>query len=87
MIDSLGYRIDKMDKNLSGGIAGSVALSMMPSLSTEGSMITGGTGFYNGESAFALGVTGTTGSFSYKVGASWVSNGDSTYGAGVGYRF
>ena len=86
-INSLGYRINKMDKNLSAGIAGSTALAMMPTLSGEGSMITGGTGLYNGESAFALGISGTTGNVSYKVGASWVSSGDATYGAGFGLKF
>ena len=86
-INSLGYRINKMDKNLSAGIAGSTALAMMPTLNGEGSMITGGTGLYNGESAFALGISGTTGNVSYKVGASWVSSGDATYGAGFGLKF
>ncbi|WP_172799108.1 YadA family autotransporter adhesin, partial [Faucicola atlantae] len=82
----MGYRLNNLDKNLSGGIAGAVAISMMPTLS-EGRMVTGGAGFYNGESAVSLGLTGGFGKVSYKVGAAWASNGDSSVGGGIGYRW
>ncbi|WP_395146101.1 YadA-like family protein (plasmid) [Moraxella atlantae] len=50
-------------------------------------MVTGGAGFYNGESAFAIGFTGTTGRVSYKMESAWASSGDTSYGAGFGYKF
>lgn len=85
----LGYRVTKLDKDLSGGIASAVAMGMMPTLSEPGRMITGGTGFYNGESAAAIGLTGTLENkkITYKMGATIVSNGDNSFGAGFGYRF
>jgi len=63
------------------------SLSMMPSLTHEGKMVTGGAGFYNGESAFAIGFTGTTGRVSYKMESARASSGDTSYGAGFGYKF
>ncbi|WP_201528578.1 YadA-like family protein [Psychrobacter frigidicola] len=89
-INKLGYKVNELDKNLSAGIASAVALSFMPTNNIAGShMITGGSGFYNGESAVAVGFSGTTidGKYTYKVGGSWATEGGGTGGAGLGYRW
>ena len=84
-----GQRLNRQNKELSGGIASAVAMGMMPTLSEPGKMITGGTGLYNGEGAVAIGLTGTTqdSKITYKAGATFVTNGDASVGAGFGYRF
>lgn len=86
---NLDGKINRLDKDLSAGIAGSVALAMMPAPAAGSQYITGGTGFYNGESAVALGFTGAseTGKFTYKLGGSLTSSGSGTFGAGAGYRW
>ncbi|MDO4441527.1 MAG: YadA-like family protein [Moraxella sp.] len=85
----INSKVDKLDEDLSAGIAGAVALAMMPAPAAGSHYITGGTGFYNGESAVALGFTGTTetGKFTYKLGGSLTSSGSGTFGAGAGYRW
>lgn len=86
---NIDSRFNKLDEDLSAGIAGAVALAMMPAPTAGGKYITGGTGFYNGESAVALGFTGTTetGKFTYKLGGALTSSGSGTFGAGAGYRW
>ncbi|WII95346.1 YadA-like family protein [Moraxella haemolytica] len=86
---NLNGKINRLDKDLSAGIAGSVALAMMPAPAAGSQYITGGTGFYNGESAIALGFTGAseTGKFTYKLGGSLTSSGSGIFGAGAGYRW
>ncbi|MFA9486770.1 MULTISPECIES: YadA-like family protein [unclassified Moraxella] len=86
---NLNGKINRLDKDLSAGIAGSVALAMMPAPAAGSQYITGGTGFYNGESAVALGFTGAseTGKFTYKLGGSLTSSGSGIFGAGAGYRW
>ncbi|STZ06156.1 YadA-like family protein [Moraxella ovis] len=92
-IDALSSNVDgkinKLNEKLSAGVAGSVALAMMPAPAAGSQYITGGTGFYNGESAIALGFTGAseTGKFTYKLGGSLTSSGSGTFGAGAGYRW
>lgn len=85
----MDQRVTELDKELSAGIAGAVALAMMPAPSAGGHYITGGTGVYNGEQAVAIGMTGASpsGKFSYKFGGSATSSGAGTFGAGVGYRW
>ncbi|WP_323842640.1 YadA C-terminal domain-containing protein, partial [Moraxella sp. 7624LN] len=86
---NLDTKVGKMDKGLSAGIASAVALGMMPAPAAGSQYITGGTGFYNGQSAVAVGLTGATesGKVTYKLGGSLTSSGASTFGAGAGYRW
>ncbi|MFA9487976.1 MULTISPECIES: YadA-like family protein [unclassified Mannheimia] len=86
----LETRVNKLDKNLSAGIAGTAALSMMPTAGEKGAhYITAGAGHYNGQQAIAIGLTGNSnsGKFNYKVGASATTSGSPVVGAGVGYRW
>ena len=71
-------------------MASTIALAFMPSSGAPGSqMLTGGSGFYNGQSAVSIGFSGTTedSSITYKMGVSWATAGDASFGAGLGYRF
>ncbi|MGP5057727.1 YadA-like family protein, partial [Psychrobacter celer] len=89
-INKLGYKVNELDKNLSGGVASTIALAFMPSSGAPGSqMITGGSGHYNGQSAVSLGFSGTTvdSSVTYKIGVAWATSGENSFGAGLGYRF
>ena len=89
-IKNLGERVGEMNKNLSGGIAGATALAMMPTASEpDARMLSFGSGFFNGESAIAVGYTGTSdnGKWSFKTGISFNSASEPTYGLGAGYRF
>ncbi|MFL1732570.1 YadA-like family protein, partial [Moraxella oculi] len=87
--NSLNDKINKLDDKLSAGVAGAVAIAMMPAPAAGSHYITGGTGFYNGEKALAVGLTGAseTGTFTYKIGGSVNSSGSGTFGAGAGYRW
>ncbi|WP_435938914.1 YadA-like family protein [Moraxella bovoculi] len=87
--NSLNDKINKLDDKLSAGVAGAVAIAMMPAPAAGSHYITGGTGFYNGENAVAVGLTGAseTGTFTYKIGGSVNSSGSGTFGAGAGYRW
>ncbi|STY86119.1 chromosome segregation protein SMC [Moraxella ovis] len=88
-LQPINDKINKLDDKLSAGVAGAVALAMMPAPAAGSHYITGGTGFYNGESAVAVGLTGAseTGAFTYKIGGSVNSSGSGTFGAGAGYRW
>lgn len=89
-IESLGYRMERMDTSLSSGIASAMALGAMPTMSTPGAhMITGGSGFFNGEGAVAVGLSGTTdsGKVSYKLGGTYTKEGGSGFSMGGGYRW
>lgn len=89
-ISNLGNRIDNLDKDLSGGIAGVTAFASMPTVSDPNArMLSFGTGFYNGQKAIAIGYTGadSTGKLSFKTGLSYNNKSGTTIGAGVGYRF
>lgn len=87
---ALETRVNKLNKNLSAGIAGTAALSMMPTAGEKGAhYITAGAGHYNGQQAIAIGLTGNSnsGKFNYKVGASATTSGSPVVGAGVGFRW
>lgn len=89
-INGIASRVDSLEQQLSGGIAGSVAIGMMPTATEAGvKMVSVGTGHHNGETAIAIGFTGTTanGKYSFKVGSSYATSGGATFGGGVGYRF
>ena len=89
-INELGYKVNHNEQMLSAGIASSIALSQMPTPTVAGkNMITVGSGFFNSQSALAVGMSGSTsdGKISYKVGTAWNKEGGATFGAGAGYSW
>ena len=88
-IDMLGYKVGELEDKLSAGIASTVAMAFMPSAMIPGeTRISGGSGYYNGQSAIAVGLTGAsdTGDFNYKIGSSYTQEGGVVVGGGVSYR-
>ena len=88
-IADLGYQVDNLEGKLSAGIASSVAMASMPSSFIKGeARIAGGFGYYNGQNAIAIGITGATetGDYSYKLGSSYTQEGGAVVGAGISYR-
>ena len=88
-ISAMGYRMEQMDSNLSGGIASASAIAFMPTPNAGGRMMTGGAANYNGESAIAIGMTATTdsGKYTYRFGGTFSTNGGSVIGGGLGMAF
>ena len=89
MISDLGYKVDGLEDKLSAGIASSIAFASMPTAINKGEVrIAGGTGYFNGASALAVGITGATetGDFTYKFGGSYTEDGGAVVGGGVSYR-
>ena len=85
-------QIDKLEKNISGGVAAATALSAVEVSNVEqGEMsVGGGYGYYNGESAGAFGAAlGLTNDWSVNAGAG-IATGDKTqvsFRAGTNYKF
>ena len=85
-------QIDKLEKNISGGVAAATALSSVEVSNVEqGEMsVGGGYGYYNGESAGAFGAAlGLTDDWSVNAGAG-IATGDKTqvsFRAGTNYKF
>ncbi len=88
-ITGLDNKVEKLDKDLSAGIAGVAALSSVEvSNVKKGEMsVGGGYGYFNGESAVALGAAmGITDNWSVNAGAS-VSGNQTAFRAGTHYKF
>ena len=88
-LTTLGNQVNDLEDELSGGIASAIAIASMPSAMAPGEgRITGGTGYYNGEAAIALGISGATnsGMLSYKVGGSYTDTGGTAIGGGISYK-
>ena len=82
-------RIDKLDKDLSAGIASAVALSSVATTGVQKGevAVSGGYGYYNGQSAAAFGAAmGLTNRWSVNAGAG-LSNADVSFRAGTSYKF
>ena len=82
-------RVESMDKNLSAGVAGAVALSSVAVSGVErGEVSVGaGYGYFNGQSAAAFGAAmGLSNRWSVNAGAG-VSNADVSFRAGTNYKF
>ena len=82
-------RIEHLDKNLSAGVAGAVALSSVAVSGVErGEVSVGaGYGYFNGQSAAAFGAAmGLSNRWSVNAGAG-VSNADVSFRAGTNYKF
>ena len=78
-----------LDRNISGGIASASALAFMPAPVAGKRMISGGAATYNGESSIALGFTATTntGKYTYKLGVTASTSGESVFGGGITTSF
>lgn len=82
-------KIDKLDKDLSAGIASSVALSSVAVSGVQRGEVSVGAGYgnYNSQSAVAFGAAmGLTNNWSVNVGAG-VSDADVAFRAGTNYKF
>ena len=82
-------KIDKLDKDLSAGIASSVALSSVAVSGVERGEVSVGAGYgnYNSQSAVAFGAAmGLTNNWSVNVGAG-ISDADVAFRAGTNYKF
>lgn len=82
-------KIDKLDKDLSAGIASSVALSSVAVSGVQRGEVSVGAGFgnYNSQSAVAFGAAmGLTNNWSVNVGAG-ISDADVAFRAGTNYKF
>ena len=88
----VSHELDKLEKNISGGVAAATALSSVEVSNVEqGEMsVGGGYGYYNGESAGAFGAAlGLTNDWSVNAGAG-IATGDKTqvsFRAGTNYKF
>ncbi|MGP5058755.1 ESPR-type extended signal peptide-containing protein [Psychrobacter celer] len=88
-ISDLGYKVDEMDDMFSSAIASTVAFASMPAALNPGeTRISGGSGYYNGAGAIAVGLTGSNedGAYNYKIGSSYTQKGGVVVGAGVSMR-
>ncbi len=82
-------RVESLDKNLSSGVAGAVALSSVAVSGVErGEVSVGaGYGYFNGQSAAAFGAAmGLSNRWSVNAGAG-ISNADVSFRAGTNYKF
>ena len=91
-ISGLNNKVDSLEKNVSGGVAAATALSAVEvSNVKKGEMsVGGGYGYYNSQSAMALGAAlGLTDNWSVNAGAG-IASGDKTqvsFRAGTNYKF
>jgi len=82
-------RVESLDKEMSAGVAGAVALSSVAVSGVErGEVSVGaGYGYFNGQSAAAFGAAmGLTNNWSVNAGAG-ISNADVSFRAGTNYKF
>ena len=91
-ISGLNNKVDSLEKNVSGGVAAATALSAVEvSNVKKGEMsVGGGYGYYNSQSAMALGAAvGLSDNWSVNAGAG-IASGDKTqvsFRAGTNYKF
>nr|WP_065107434.1 YadA C-terminal domain-containing protein [Streptobacillus moniliformis] len=81
--------VDEKIASTSGGIANAIARANLPQISGKGHNIAGSYGYYNGEHAFALGLSGTNevSNLVYRASGSLNTRGHVSLGAGLGYQF
>ncbi|MDY3117034.1 YadA-like family protein [Campylobacter hominis] len=86
----LSKQINDVKKKSSAGIAGAVALGMLPQSNIPGdALVSIGTGYHDSESAIALGISKTSDNarWIFKGGVSYDSQDEVTAGASVGFHF
>ncbi|NYV28373.1 YadA-like family protein [Streptobacillus felis] len=85
-------KLENSGQNINAGVASAVAMANLPQVSNIAGHrhnIAGAYGYYNGEHAFALGLSGLneTGNLVYKASGSLNTKGHVALGAGLGYQF
>ena len=84
-VDLLDFRLDDLRRDSEAGTAAAMAIGQIPALD-EGTMIGGGVGTWQGESAMALGLSHSSsdGRFSVRAAATYTTRGQAGAAAGVG---
>ena len=84
-MDGIDYARHVMGENLEAGIAGATALAMLPEVDGGIAM---SVGVYESGSSLALGYSDTfTGGISTKFGMTLDNENNTSFGAGIGYKF
>jgi autotransporter adhesin len=81
---------DTLSRKLSAGIASAMSMAAMPSPTEPGAwMVSGGFGYWHGQSGYSLGVAKTTddGKWSFRAGGTVDSQGTTGASAGFGIQF
>ncbi|WP_064611266.1 YadA-like family protein [Streptobacillus moniliformis] len=84
---------DKLKSDISkgvaanSGIANAIAMSNLAQVNAKGHNLSGSYGYYNGEHAFAIGLSGSNEKLVYRAGGSINTRGHVSLGAGIGYQF
>ncbi|WP_064612306.1 YadA-like family protein [Streptobacillus moniliformis] len=84
---------DKVKEDISkgvaanSGIANAIAMSNLAQVNAKGHNLSGSYGYYNGEHAFAIGLSGSNEKLVYRAGGSINTRGHVSLGAGIGYQF
>ena len=89
-MSDLGYKIDEVEDDANAGISAAMAMSAMPQAYIAGkSLIGGGVGTYNGESAVAIGFSklSNDGRWVIKVNGSADTQGNVGGAVGAGFHF
>ncbi|MBB3342167.1 YadA-like family protein [Luteimonas sp. RC10] len=84
------YRVDRIERNTNAGIAGAMAMAMMPQPTDPGkSMVSASLGGYDGEGALAVGVSRVSedGDWVFKGGATVNTRDKTGAGVSVGYQW
>ena len=84
-INELRGNVNLLNKDLRGGVASAIAHASVPQSTKAGAIGVGvGTGFYGGQSAVSLGVSGVTSNENWVFKASVSTNSRGNYGVGAG---
>ena len=84
-INELRGNVNLLNKDLRGGVASAIAHASVPQSTKAGAIGVGvGTGFYGGQSAVSLGVSGVTPNENWVFKASVSTNSCGNYGVGAG---
>ena len=84
-INELRGNVNLLNKDLRGGVASAIAHASVPQSTKAGAIGVGvGTGFYGGQSAVSLGVSGVTPNENWVFKASVSTNSRGKYGVGAG---
>ena len=84
-INELRGNVNLLNKDLRGGVASAIAHASVPQSTKAGAIGVGvGTGFYGGQSAVSLGVSGVTPNENWVFKASVSTNSRGNYGVGAG---
>ncbi|QNS16003.1 YadA C-terminal domain-containing protein [Mannheimia bovis] len=89
-LDKVSADLDKTKRKLKAGVAGAVAVANIPQVTQAGANLLGvGVGNYNGESAIAVGYSKASDNNKVilKMSAGATTQGDYTFGAGMGYQW